>query len=529
MDRVNRWSLVAIAALLAVMAQAAAAQTLRIGVRAAMTTADPASSFNPDRGITLQVYEPLLLQNPDVMPVPGLAASWTLRDSTTWAFKLRAGVVFQDGSPLTPADVVFSMERIRKVDVTQSYRANLRDVVAVEAQGEDTVLVRTRNPAPTLPADLATIPILSARAAEGASGEDFNGGRAAVGTGPYRLVKWSPGQGVSLERNPRYWGLRPPWERVEIRFIPNDSARVAALLAGDLDVADALPAELLDRVRTAGKFNVTSAAGILMMYLQPDVGRNRTPYATSLDGQVLEHNPLRDLRVRQAISIAINRTALAERAMQGTVEPAGQFLAKGLDNHIDDLAPPAYAPAKARALLAEAGFPQGFGLTLNCTNDRYAGDDRICQALGQMLSAVGIRTKVDTGPMSILLRRRSGGGPDGGMDLSLYMIAYGPPNGLATAALSSLAETQDRSAGRGGNNFSGYSNPELDRMIRAAEQELDPARRRDMVDRAIRLAIGDVALIPIVFTANYWGMRKDLTMTPRADAFTFAATVKPVP
>ncbi|MBV8915132.1 MAG: ABC transporter substrate-binding protein [Acetobacteraceae bacterium] len=504
----------------------AGAQTLRIGVRAAMLTADPASSFNPDRGITLQVYEPLLLQDANLQPTPGLAVAWRMRDPTTWEVKLRPGVAFQDGSPLTPADVLFSINRIQTVEVTQSYRANLREVTGAEGEGTDTVVIHTRHPAPTLPFDLATFPILSARAAQGAAPEDFNGGRAAIGTGPYRILKWTPGQDVILERNPRYWGKQPQWERVEFRFIPNDSARVAGLLAGDLDLVDALPAELLDRVQKNEKLHVQSALGILMMYLQPDIGRAVTPYATGADGQVLPKNPLMDRPVRQAISAAINRQALAQRVMQGTAEPAGQLMAPGLDNHVPSLPPPSYDPAKAKALLADASYPGGFGLTLTCTNDRYPGDDRICQAVGQMLSAVGIRTKVDTGPMSILLRRRSGGGPDGKMDLSLYMIGYGAPNGLATAALSSLAETQDRAAGRGGNNFSGYSNPELDRLIHAAEQELDPEKRGALVEQATRLAIDDVVLVPLLFTKNYWGMRKGLTMTPRADAFSFAATVQ---
>src|SRR3954454_19009093 len=174
----------------------AAAQTLRVGVRAAMLTPDPASSFNPDRGITLQVYEPLLLQDEKLQPTPGLAVSWKMRDPTTWEIKLRPGVVFQDGSKLTAADVLFSIKRIQTVEVTQSYRANLRDVTGAEAEGDDTVIIHTRSPAPTLPFDLATFPILSAHAAEGAGQEDFNGGRAAVGTGPFRIVKWTPGQGV---------------------------------------------------------------------------------------------------------------------------------------------------------------------------------------------------------------------------------------------------------------------------------------------------------------------------------------------
>ena len=511
------------------LATPALAQTLRVGVRAPMLTPDPASSFNPDRGITLQAYQPLLLQDPNLQPTPGLAISWKLRDPTTWEIKLRPGVQFSDGSNLTPADVLFSMDRIRKTEITQNYRSNLREITAAEAEGTDTVIIHTRNPAPTLPFDLATFPIVSAHAADGATVEDFNGGRAAVGTGPFRIVRWNPGQNVILERNPHYWGKPAQWERVEFRFVPNDSARVAALLAGDLDLIDAVPAELLDRVQSNDKLHTQSTIGVLAMFLQMDIGRAVTPYATTIDGQPLPKNPLADVRVRRAITTAINRQGLAQRVMQGTEEPAGQLMAPGLDNHVPSLLPPPYDPAKAKALLAEAGYPQGFGLTLTCTNDRYPGDDRLCQAIGQMLTASGIHAKVETTPIAILFRRRAGGGPEGKMDLSMYMIGYGPPNGLASAGLSSMAETQDRSIGRGGNNYSGYSNPELDKLIRAAEQELDPAKRAALTEQATRIVVDQVVVVPLLFTKNIWGMRKDLTITPRADSFTYAETIRSAP
>ena len=504
----------------------ATAQTLRMGIRAQPLTADPASSFNPDRNVSLQIYEPLLQQSAQITPEPGLAVSWSQRDPTTWVFKLRPGVKFQDGTPFTSADVIFTYRRIMSVDVTQSFRANLRDVTSTEAEGPDTVVVHTRNPAPTLPFDMATIPIVSAHAVEGAAPEDFNAGRAAVGTGPFRLAKWVPGQVAVLERNPHYWGTKPQWERADLTFMSNDSSRVAALISGDVDVADAVPAELLDRVQSGGRTRVQSTTGILMLYLVPDIGRARTPYATDANDQVLAKNPLQDVRVRQALSVAINRPALAERAMLGTGEPAGQLMAPGLDNHLDNLAPPAFDPARARALLAEAGYPQGFGLTISCSNDRYAGDARICQALGQMLTTVGIRAKVEAMPISVLFRRRAGGGPDGKMDLSLYMIAYGSPNGLATAALSSLAETQNRAEGRGGNNYGGFSNPALDKLIHQAEQELDGTRRADLTAQATRMAVADLPIIPLLFTRLSWGLRSDLVMTPRADGATFAAQVR---
>jgi peptide/nickel transport system substrate-binding protein len=347
-----------------------------------------------------------------------------------------------------------------------------------------------------------------------------------VGTGPYRWDQWTPGQGVTLTRNPDYWGSKPHWEKVDFRFVPNDSARVASLLAGDLDVIDAVPPGLTGRVEKGGNTHLMSATAIMMIYLQLEMGREQSPFVTGDDGQPLPKNPFRDLRVRQAFSQAINRAAIAERAMEGAAEPAGQFMAPGLDNHDRDLKPVAYDPARSRALLAEAGYPKGFHMTLACSNDRYPGDAKVCQTLGQMLGAVGIQTRVETVPISILFRRRSAA-PDGGPDVAAFMAGYGSPNGLATSALSSLTQTMDRDRGRGGNNYTGYSNPDVDQMVSEAEAEPDDAKRVDLVRRATRQAIGDTAIVPVYFTKAIWGLRRDLTMTPRADAFTFVDTIRP--
>jgi peptide/nickel transport system substrate-binding protein len=504
----------------------ARAQDLRIGVRAALDTADPASSYSPNRNITLQIYEPLLLQDASLKPVAGLAVAWRMRDPTTWEFTLREGVTFHDGAPLTAEDIARTVARNMATETPQTYKSDLREVTAVEAEGARTVIIRTRGPSPQLPFSLATFGIVSARATEGATSEDFRGGKATVGTGPYRWGQWTPGQGVTLTRNPHYWGASPHWEKVEFRFVPNDSARVAGLLAGDLDVIDALPPGLTARVQNAANTHLLSTTAIMMLYLQLDLAREQSPYVTDAAGQPLPHNPFRDARVRQALSHAINRAGIAERAMEGAAEPAGQFMAPGLDNHDETLKPLAYDPARARALLAEAGYPKGFTMTLACSNDRYPGDARVCQALGQMLGTVGIQTRVETVPISILFRRRSAAA-DGRPDMAAFMLGYGSPNGLATSALSSLVQTMDRNRGRGGNNFTGYSNPQVDALIDAAEAEADDTKRAVLVRQATREAIGDAAVVPVYFTKAIWGLRRDLTLTPRADSFTFADTIRP--
>lgn len=528
----KRTSLRATAAILAVLSSglpghgAATAQELRVGVRAALDTADPASSYSPNRNITLQIYEPLLLQDATLKPVAGLAVAWRMRDPTTWELTLREGVTFHDGSPLTPKDVAQTIARDMATDTPQTYKSDLREIVSVEAEGSRTVILRTRTPSPQLPFSLSTFGIVSARATEGATPEDFRGGKAAVGTGPYRWSQWTPGQGVTLTRNPDYWGRAPHWEKVDFRFVPNDSARVASLLAGDLDVIDAVPPGLTRRIETSSNAHLLSTTAIMMLYLQLEMGREQSPYVTDAEGNPLPKNPFGDVRVRHALSHAINRAAIAERAMEGAAEPAGQFMAPGLDNHDPSLQPLPYDPARARALLAEAGYPRGFNITLACSNDRYPGDARVCQALGQMLGAVGIQARVETVPISILFRRRSAG-MEGRPDMAAFMLGYGAPNGLATSALTSLVQTMDRDRGRGGNNYTGYSNPKLDRMIETAMTEPDEMKRGALVREATRIAIGDAAVVPVYFTKAIWGLRRDLTLTPRADSFTFVDTIRP--
>ncbi|MXP64762.1 ABC transporter substrate-binding protein [Roseomonas sp. M0104] len=517
----------AIAALASALAghAAATAQELRVGVRAALDTADPASSYSPNRNITLQIYEPLLLQDASLKPVAGLAVAWRMRDPTTWEFTLREGVKFHDGSPLTPEDVAATIARNMATEVPQTYKSDIREIVSVEAEGPRTVILRTRAPSPQLPFGIATFGIVSARATRDATPEDFRG-KAAIGTGPYRWSEWTPGQGVTLTRNPDYWGAKPHWDKVQFRFVPNDSARVASLLAGDLDVIDAVPPGLTQRIEASSNAHLLSTTAIMMLYLQLEMGRAQSPYVTDADGKPLPKNPFQDIRVRHALSYAINRAGIADRAMEGAAEPAGQFMAPGLDNHDPALKPLPYDPAKARALLAEAGYPKGFNITLACSNDRYPGDARVCQALGQMLGAVGIKTQVETVPISILFRRRSAG-PNGLPDVPAFMLGYGAPNGLATSALTSLVQTQDRDRGRGGNNYTGYSNPKLDAMIESAMVEPDEAKRAALVREATHVAIGDTPVVPVYFTKAIWGLRRDLTLTPRADSFTFVDTIRP--
>ena len=517
--------------LLATLALAApgAAQELRIGFKAAVDGSDPHQNYTANRNVQLHVYEPLVFQDEFMRPLPGAASSWRVVDPTTWEFTLRQGLTFHDGTPVTAEDVVFSIRRARAITGLRTFVTQTRSVAAAEVADARTVIIRTNGPAPLLPSQMAVIAIVSARLSEGAGEAEFNGGRAAVGTGPYRWVRFTPGQDVVLERAERHW-RQPgePWQRVSYRFIPNDSARVAALLAGDVDVIDNVPAALYGRVRDSDRSQLFTATGMFTLYMYLDHFRDRVVFATGADGQPLERNPIRDPRVRQAMNLAINRAALAERAMEGSADAIGQFAGPGFIGHDRGMQPPRADPAQARRLLAEAGFPNGFGLTIQCTNDRFPGDSRTCQAVGQMLTAVGIRTTVDTMPTSVFFRRANGlGNID--PEFTAFMAIFASSTGVASESMATILRTRNAQLGTGALNRGRYSNPVLDAALDRVDETFDDAERERLMGTAARIAIEDNAILPIFSLRASYGVRRGLTITPRGDQYTFATTIRAVP
>lgn len=511
---------------LLLLAAPARADELRIGMKGAVDNPDPHQSYSPNRNVQLHVYETLLTQDEHLRPRPLLAESWRAVDPLTWEFILRPGVSFHDGSPLTPADVAFSIMRAKATVGIRTYVANVRNVVSVEPTGARTLLVHTAVPTPLQPALMVSIAIVSAKAAADATAADWNGGRAAVGTGPYRWVRWTPSQDVVLERNLDYWGAKEPWDKVMFRSIQNDSARVAALLAGDIDIADTLPAELYDRVRGAEGATLLTVDSIFTNYLYLDSMSPSTPNATGADGKPLPKNPLADLRVRTAMDHVLNRTTLAERAMQGGASPAGQVAAPGLMGHVPGLEPAKFDPALSRKLLADAGYPQGFGVALTCTNDRFAGASRSCQAVGQMLSAVGIKAQVDAIPAAIYFRRWATMGPNNQSDFSATISMFGSTSGMASEGMNTILHSPDPERGLGGSNRRFFLDPKLDAMLGTEDATFDDAKREAMVQDTVRYAMDQRAVLPLFFVKASWGVRKGLTMVPRQDQYTMATTVR---
>ena len=507
------------------LAAPAAAQELRIAFKAAVDSADPHLNYTPNRNVQLHVWEPLALQDETMRLLPGAATSWRAVDSTTWEFTLRENLRFHDGTPVTAEDVVFSVRRAREITGIRTFIAQTRSVESVEARDPRTVVVRTRGPAPLLPHQMAVIPVASARAAEGATEADFNGGRAAIGSGPYRWVRLTPGQDVVIERAASHWREPEPWSRVTFRFIPNDSARVAALLAGDVDVINEVPPSLYGRLRDSDRTQLVSGTGMFTLYMYLDHFRERVVFATGADGQPLERNPIRDPRVRQAMNLALNRAALAERAMEGGAEPMGQFAAPGFIGHDPSIGVAPFDPARARALLAEAGHPGGFNLTIQCTNDRFAGDARTCQAVAGMFTAVGIRTTVEALPSAVFFRRANGGqGAD--PEFTAFLAIFASSTGVASESMTTILRTRDAARGTGSLNRGRYSNPALDAALDRVDSEFDEAARERLMGAAARIAIEDNAILPVFTLRSTYGVRRGLTLAPRGDGYTMATGIR---
>ncbi len=514
----------AFAAVLVALIAPAQARDITLGITSAMTSIDPhfhnlSSNFN----VGLNVFDRLIDQDERQRLRPGLATSWRAIDDTTWEFTLRPGVSFHDGSPFGAEDVAASIRRVAWVPNSPGsylvYTRAIREMVIVD---DHTIRFMTATPYPLLPVDLSSIDIVP-RALEHAPTADFNTGRAAIGTGPYVFVSYAPGDRVVLRRNDSYWGERPAWEHATIRMVPVDPARVASLLADDVQAIDNVPPSDAARLRTNPAVHVESIRSNSVLFLHMDQFREQTPSVTDRTGAPLPRNPLRDVRVRRAISKAINRTALTERLMEGAAAPAGQLLAEGFFGSSPKLKPDAFDPIEAKRLLAEAGYLDGFGLTIFGPNDRYLNDAKVLQAVAPMLTRVGIETKVVTLPWSVFITQA---GPSN-YAYSVFLIGNSATTGEASFGLRAQFATVDAKAGMGSSNRARYSNPEVDQALGQALRTVDDAEREVLLQKVAELAMADQAVVPLFYQNNVFATRKGYRLAPRADGFMAAFMIKP--
>ncbi len=507
--------------LIALGTQLAHAAELRIGLAADVTSMDPHYvNIAPNNNVAWHVFDALVHVDANARIVPGLATSWRAVDDTTWEFKLRHGVKFHDGSDFTAADVVFSLERPATLAGSPGpFTGFVQAITAKQVVDPYTIRFKTAVPYAMLPYDLNSIYIVSKKAAANAATEDFNSGKAMIGTGPFKFVRYLRGDRIELARNDHYWGGKPAWDKVTLRILPNDPARIAALLAGDVDAIENIPTPDLVKLKANPKFRLEQKVSWRTIFFHMDQTRNATPHVSDKSGKPLARNPFKDIRVRLAFSKAINRKALVERVMEGYALPASNLVSPPVFGHVSGLKPEPYDPEGAKKLLTEAGYPDGFALTLNAPNDRYVNDEQIALAVAQMLSRIGIQVKVETLPASAYFAKARN------REFSFAMLGWGSFSG--DLALRALLATVNPGKGYGAWNWGGYSNQNVDRLIERSLATVDPKKREALARQAALEALRDTPVLLLHHQFATWAMKKNIAYAPRTDEFTFANQFRP--
>ena len=370
------------ASAVAAVATGALADELVIGTRNETTSIDPHFyNTSSNHQVVAHVFEYLVIKDNRQRLKPGLAESWRPVDDTTWEFKLRKDVRLSDGTPFTADDFMYNVERSTSGDLKLPAPSTRYMLGKTYKKIDDyTIHVSAGKPYPLMPNDMSVSPLVSAKYGKGAKTEDYNSGKATIGSGPYKFVEWVPGDRVVLEPNPNYWGAeKAKWDKITYKVIKSDPSRLAALLNRDVDLIDYVPTTDVKRLANEPKVALTRIESNRVIYLHLDQWRDVSPYVKKNDGSDFDHNPLRKVKVRLALSMAINRPAIVDRVMDGAAKPAGQLPVDGMFGFNPALTPHAYDPEGAKKLLAEAGYPDGFRITVHGPNDRYVNDGKIVE------------------------------------------------------------------------------------------------------------------------------------------------------
>jgi len=505
-----------VAAVLAAAAGVTAhAQTVRWAAQNDILTMDPHSQNHATTNTILaHAYEGLTRYDVNYNIEPALATKWTTVSPTQVRFELRKGVKWHDGTPFTADDVVFSFGRIKQPQGTMGiYVAGVAEVKKVDDHTVDFMLT---GPNPILLRNVVSFFVMSKSWAEKngttkvqdykAKEENF-ASRNAMGTGAYRVTGWQPDQRVTMTANADWWD-KTGGNVKEVIYTPikSDPTRVAALLSGDVDMLTDIPAQDVARLRSDGKLKLMEGAEVRTIFLAPDVGSPELKYS-SVKGK----NPFADRRVRQAMSISIDREAIRRTTMRGLAVPAGIMVAPGVNGYTTELDVPAKVDLDAaKKLLADAGYPDGFEVRLNCPNNRYVNDEEICQAIVSMWARIGIKAQLATENFATYSQKFQN------YDTSLFLLGWGVATYDAQYMVQSLVRT--RTSGPDGSfNYSRISDATIDRLSDAMKTETDVTKRNAMIREALIRIRDEALLIPLHHQIRPWAMKPNVTTAYRSN------------
>jgi peptide/nickel transport system substrate-binding protein len=511
---IHRTTRIAAAVAAALLAAGVQAKTLRTADQGDIVSMDPHSlNETPQLGFTGNIYEPLVGRDADLKLVPALATSWKQTAPTVWRFELRRGVVFHDGKPFDADDVVFSLQRA--ADPGGDLRGAVGQIKEVRKVDQFTVDIVTDGPVPILPdqitqtymmskawceANNATKPVDKRKGLENAASVRANG------TGPFRLRSREPGVRTVLTRNTQWWG-KADGNVDEVVWTPigNDATRVAALKSGEIDLMQPVPVQDVDRLKQDPNLKILQGPEMRTIFLGMDSRRDELLYSN-----VKGRNPFKDKRVRQAFYQAIDIEAIRNRIMRGAATPTNLMLAPGVKGFVPELNKRvAYDPEASRKLLAEAGYPNGFEVRMNCPNDRYVNDGEICQAVAGMLARVGVKVNLEAETKGTYFPKVLS------RNTSFYMLGWTPTTYDAHNVLYSLMATPK--GGQGVFNLGAWSNERFDQLTTQIGVETDPAKRQALIAEAMKIHAEEFGHIPLHQQALAWGMRKNVSIAQRAD------------
>ncbi|MGZ8981930.1 MAG: ABC transporter substrate-binding protein [Burkholderiaceae bacterium] len=504
---------------LALAAATVEARTLRWASQGDSQTADPHSQNESLTNLFSQaVHDTLVMRDNSLKLVPGLATSWQQVNATTWRFTLRQGVKFHDGSPFTADDVVFSWERASHPN--SQLRQYAIPVGKPRKIDDHTVEFVQDKPNPVTLEHATTIYVMSKawstkhkvdRPLDFKGKEETFASRNANGTGPWLLVSREPGVRTVLKRNNDWWGVkegRAPGNVTEVSYtqVSADATRTAALLSGQVDFVLDPPPQDLRRLEENKAVKVVRGQENRVVFFGFDQSRDELLYSS-----VKGRNPFKDVRVRTAVYQAIDIEAIRSRIMRNAALPTGGITPSILASNPDAEKRLPFDPAQARQLLTEAGYPNGFEVTLDCPNNRYINDEEICIAVAAMLAKIGIQTRVTTMPRATYFPKLEK------FDTSMYMLGWGGAITDAQTMLSPVLHSPDAKTGSGSFNYGRYVNPKLDALIDAAAVETNIEKRREIIRQAIAEHNAQVHHVPLHRQMIPWAMRANVTLVHRAD------------
>ncbi|SDE14334.1 ABC transporter substrate-binding protein [Limimaricola pyoseonensis] len=499
------------------MAGTAAAETFRWASVTDPQTMDPhAVNAAPVTSFLNNVYEGLVRRDGDLAIEPSLATAWEpLEGEDGWRFTLREGVTYHDGAEFTAEDVRFSYERAASEE--SDVRSWFAPVTEFRVVDDYTVEFVTDGPNPLFPESIANFLIMDSGWAEtnGAErpsrdAENF-ATRNANGTGPYVLASRDPGVETRLTPFDGWWG-EDRGNVTEGIFTPigNPSTGLAALLSGEIDFIEPIPIQDVARVENQDGFKVIQGLETRVIMFGFGHDHEALLYSDDVSGE----NPFTDPQVRLAVAHAIDVDTINRVVMRGTVEPAGQLVPEGISGYSEAHAGrPAYDPEQARALLAEAGYPEGFSFGLKCTNDRYINDEAVCRAAASMLAEVGLDAELTTVPVRNYWEQLRAD------DYDMYLLGWSPGTFDHEHPIRFLMHTQDDEAKLGSWNFGNFSNDRVDELLPMIQNELDPQARQEMIDEVVAIMQEETAYVPLYTEPLIWAAKENVDLTQRADNF----------